>query len=87
APLQLTSVQKYREHNIRAMFVAGLAVALEIPTLIIHPAEFSPPWMFAILQKSIGTRMTSQMPSKHSRLKSRTSASKHDRRNLLVRRS
>ena len=43
APLQLASVQKFREQNIRAMFVAGLAVALEIPTLIIHPAEFSPP--------------------------------------------
>jgi energy-coupling factor transporter ATP-binding protein EcfA2 len=43
APLQLASVQKSREQNIRAMFVAGLAVALEIPTLIIHPAEFSPP--------------------------------------------
>jgi energy-coupling factor transporter ATP-binding protein EcfA2 len=43
APLQLASVQKSREQNIRAMFVAGLAAALEIPTLIIHPAEFSPP--------------------------------------------
>jgi hypothetical protein len=43
APLQLDSVQNSREQNIRAMFVAGLALALEIPTLIIHPAEFSPP--------------------------------------------
>ena len=43
APLQAASIQNSREHNIRAMFVAGLAVALEIPTLIIHAAEFSPP--------------------------------------------
>jgi hypothetical protein len=43
APLQPTSVLKSKEQNIRAMFVAGLAIALEIPTLIIHPAEFSPP--------------------------------------------
>jgi hypothetical protein len=43
APLQKASVQNSREQNIRAMFVAGLAIALEIPTLIIHAAEFSPP--------------------------------------------
>jgi hypothetical protein len=43
APLQAASVQNSREHNIRAMFVAGLAVALEIPTLIIHAADYSPP--------------------------------------------
>jgi hypothetical protein len=42
-PLQQISIQNYREHNIRAMFVAGLAIAFEIPTLIIHAAEYSPP--------------------------------------------
>jgi hypothetical protein len=43
APLQAESIQHSKEHNIRAMFVAGLSYALEIPTLIIHPAELSPP--------------------------------------------
>ncbi|MDR4459783.1 MAG: type IV secretory system conjugative DNA transfer family protein [Nitrospirales bacterium] len=43
APLQPLTIQSAREQNIRAMFVAGLAIALEIPTLVIHPAEFSPP--------------------------------------------
>lgn len=42
-PLQPDYIQNSREQNIRAMFVAGLAVALEIPTLIIHPTEFKPP--------------------------------------------
>ncbi len=42
-PLQPAHIQHSTEQNIRAMFVAGLAVALEIPTLIIHPSEFSPP--------------------------------------------
>lgn len=42
-PLQPVYIQHSTEQNIRAMFVAGLAVALEIPTLIIHPSEFSPP--------------------------------------------
>jgi hypothetical protein len=42
-PLQPASIQNSKEQNIRAMFVAGLALALEIPTLIIHPTEFSPP--------------------------------------------
>jgi hypothetical protein len=43
APLQLASIQHSKEHNVRAMFVAGLAIALEVPTLIIHPTELSPP--------------------------------------------
>ena len=43
APLQPSSMQSSTEHNIRAMFVAGLAIALEIPTLIIHPTDFTPP--------------------------------------------
>lgn len=43
APLQPPSVPNSREHNLRAMFVAGLAMGLDIPTLIIHPVEFSPP--------------------------------------------
>jgi hypothetical protein len=43
APLQSTSIQHSKEHNIRAMFVAGLAIALEIPTLIIHSTELAPP--------------------------------------------
>ena len=43
APLQLASIQHSKEHNIRAMFVAGLSIALEIPTLIIHSTELSPP--------------------------------------------
>lgn len=43
APLQPPVIEHSREHNIRSLFVAGLAVALEIPTLIIHPTEFSPP--------------------------------------------
>ena len=43
APLQPSSMLGSREHNIRAMFVAGLAIALEIPTLIIHPTDFTPP--------------------------------------------
>ena len=43
APLQLASIQHSKEHNIRAMFVAGLSIALEVPTLIIHPTELSPP--------------------------------------------
>ena len=42
-PLQPEFIQNSREQNIRAMFVAGLAMALEIPTLIIHPTEFKPP--------------------------------------------
>lgn len=42
-PLQPEYIQNSKEQNIRAMFVAGLAVALEIPTLIIHPTEFKPP--------------------------------------------
>jgi hypothetical protein len=43
APLQLASIQHSKEHNIRAMFIAGLSIALEIPTLIIHSTELSPP--------------------------------------------
>ena len=43
APLQLPSIQHSKEHNVRAMFVAGLSIALEIPTLLIHPTELSPP--------------------------------------------
>lgn len=43
APLQAASIQHSREHNVRAMFAAGLSSALDIPTLIIHPAELSPP--------------------------------------------
>ena len=42
-PLQSASVQNSREHNIRALFVAGIATALEIPTLIIHHIEYIPP--------------------------------------------
>lgn len=43
APLQPSSTVGSREHNLRAMFVAGLALGLEIPTLIIHPADYVPP--------------------------------------------
>ena len=42
-PLLSNDVVNQREHNIRAMFVAGLSMALEIPTLIIHSTEFTPP--------------------------------------------
>ena len=42
-PLVATGVVGQREHNIRAMFVAGLSTALEIPTLIIHTADYIPP--------------------------------------------
>jgi energy-coupling factor transporter ATP-binding protein EcfA2 len=42
-PLQLPSVPQAREQNIRAMFVAGLSTALEIPTLIIQPWEMTTP--------------------------------------------
>jgi energy-coupling factor transporter ATP-binding protein EcfA2 len=42
-PLQTLSIDKSREHNIRALFVAGIATALEIRALIIHPADFVPP--------------------------------------------
>ena len=49
APLQLESVQNSREQNIRAMFVAGLPIALEIPTLLFTQLSFLLRWMFAIL--------------------------------------
>ena len=42
-PLQTSLMQNSREHNIRALFVAGIGVALEIPTLIIHNKEYVPP--------------------------------------------
>ncbi len=42
-PLQSKTVIASREHNIRAMFVAGLALGMEIPTLIIHPLDYTPP--------------------------------------------
>lgn len=32
-----------QEHNVRAMFVAGVSTALDIPTLIIHQADYDPP--------------------------------------------
>ena len=75
APLQAASIQNSREHNIRAMFVAGLAVALEIPTLIIHAAEFSPPLDVRDFTKKYRHPDDIVMQSKHSRLKSRTTAS------------
>ncbi len=43
SPLLPDGAYRQREHNIRAMFVAGLSLALEIPTLIIHAAEYTPP--------------------------------------------
>ena len=43
APLQPPSILHSKENNIRAMFVAGLSMALEIPTLVIHPSDFSAP--------------------------------------------
>ncbi len=43
APLLGDGANGQREHNLRAMFVAGLSVALELPTLIIHPTEYIPP--------------------------------------------
>jgi hypothetical protein len=43
APLQLPSVPQSKEQNIRAMFVAGLSTALEIPTLIIQPWDLVTP--------------------------------------------
>ena len=43
APLLAPDVIGQREHNIRAMFVAGLSTALEIPTLIVHTSEYIPP--------------------------------------------
>lgn len=42
-PLQAITVPGAREHNIRALFVAGLSIALEIPTLVIHPVDFVAP--------------------------------------------
>ena len=42
-PLLALNVIGQQEHNIRAMFVAGLSIALEIPTLIIHTSEYIPP--------------------------------------------
>ena len=42
-PLLQNDAVSQLEHNLRAMFVAGLSVALDIPTLIIHQAEYSPP--------------------------------------------
>ncbi|MGF1641621.1 MAG: P-loop ATPase, Sll1717 family [Rhodospirillales bacterium] len=43
SPLLQDDAVGQHEHNIRAMFVAGLSVALDIPTLIIHQADYSPP--------------------------------------------
>lgn len=43
APLQAPSFAGHVEQNLRAMFVAGLAMAMEIPTLIIHPSDYTPP--------------------------------------------
>ncbi len=43
APLQSLAIHGAREHNLRAMFVAGIAAALEIPTLIIHAVDFTAP--------------------------------------------
>lgn len=42
-PLLSEGATDQREHNIRAMFVAGLALGLEIPTLIVHSGEYAPP--------------------------------------------
>ena len=42
-PLLSNGVVGQREHNMRSMFVAGLSLALEIPTLIIHPTNHTPP--------------------------------------------
>jgi GTPase SAR1 family protein len=42
-PLLSDGATDQREHNIRAMFVAGLSLGLEVPTLIIHSDEFVPP--------------------------------------------
>jgi hypothetical protein len=42
-PLQSLTIQGAREQNIRALFVAGMAIALEIPALIIHSADYTPP--------------------------------------------
>lgn len=43
APLLAEGVVKQREHNLRAMFVAGVAIGVGIPTLVLHPADYMPP--------------------------------------------
>ena len=43
APLLIDGAIGQREHNVRSMFVAGLSLALEIPTLIVHPVDYIPP--------------------------------------------
>lgn len=42
-PLFPANHKKSREHNIRAMFVAGISAALDVPTLIIHKHDYTPP--------------------------------------------
>ena len=42
-PLVNQNHVEYREHNSRALFVAGLAFGAEIPLLILYPPEYKPP--------------------------------------------
>jgi len=37
------NIEKQFEHNLRSMFVAGLAIGMDIPTLITHRIEHVPP--------------------------------------------
>lgn len=41
--LQSSNTIKYRENNLRAMFVAGLSCAMNIPTLLLHSSDLQPP--------------------------------------------
>lgn len=43
APLQGQQIIKSREHNLRAIFVGGLATALDVPVLLIHATDYTPP--------------------------------------------
>jgi hypothetical protein len=43
ALLQPDTILNYREHNVRALFVLGIAAALEIPRLILHPTQYKAP--------------------------------------------
>ncbi len=42
-PLLSSHYAEYREHNLRALFVAGLSVGCGKPTLVVHSSEYSPP--------------------------------------------
>lgn len=51
-PLLSTNHNEHREHNLRSLFVAGIAIGLEKPTLLIHSTEYLPPLDVRDLTKS-----------------------------------